>query len=472
MKWITATNLDQWAETVASRVELSELVASLVRARAQAIGAYRFPTGDSAQLPGYDGLLEAEGAPPWVPTGTSVWEFGTGAAPRAKATEDYDNRTTNPRTVTPADTTFVFVTARRWASADKADWINERQASPWKKVVAIDAVDLEAWLDDHDAVAARFATENLRIMPPEDVRSAQSFWDEYAAGVKGRLTEQVVVAGRRDEAETVRNSLRSIPTRLAVRADSRDEALAFAIAAIRTSDQEVRKFVESKALVVDSESAARRLSNKRGLVIGFRAGAGESAGLLLERGNTVVLPLGNDAPNQPGVVRLIRPSRGDFAEALKTMQYSQEDAERLARECARSVTILRRRIPAGVRRDPDWLHQGGNRDVLIPALLAGSWDSGSAGDKSSLEKLAGVEYSRFESLVRPLLRVADPPIQQIGSVWTVVAPVDLFEMLRNSWLGIILMDSRRLAQRCSAKLIRLLICPQTKGNMPRFTGKL
>ena len=72
MKWITAPDLERWAGKISSRQDLAELVGSLVRARAKGIAAYRFPTGDFAQLPGYDGLLEAEAAPPWVPPGLSV----------------------------------------------------------------------------------------------------------------------------------------------------------------------------------------------------------------------------------------------------------------------------------------------------------------------------------------------------------------------------------------------------------------
>lgn len=243
-----------------------------------------------------------------------------------------------------------------------------------------------------------------------------------------RLTEQVVIAGRADEVAQVRQALTVDSSRLVVHADSRDEALAFVLAAIRTGDEEVRKFIESRALVVDSDQAARQLTHRGGLVLGLRAGAMESVGLLLERGNLVILPLGNDAPKQEAI-RLRRPSRGDFSEALRTMGFSEEDAERLARECGRSVTILLRRLPSGTRQDPDWLNQGVNRDLLIPALLAGGWDSSAAADRAALEKLARVDYLTFESRLRPLLRVADPPIQQIGSVWSVLAPVDLFEGL-------------------------------------------
>ena len=77
MKWITAGQLDDWADRTDARTALSELVSALIRASAPDMQAYRFPTGDSAQIPGYDGHLVAKGVAPFVPDGESVWEFGT-----------------------------------------------------------------------------------------------------------------------------------------------------------------------------------------------------------------------------------------------------------------------------------------------------------------------------------------------------------------------------------------------------------
>ena len=428
MQWVTATDLEQWAGTLASRHALSRLIADLVRASAKTITAYRFPTGDSSELPGYDGILEAEAVDPWVPGGKSVWEFGTGDDPKAKASSDHEKRTGNPGVgVVPGETTFVFVTPRRWRDPDdKARWIEERRGGPWAAVRVLDAVDLEAWLDANPAVAARLASL-LHLLPQDGVRSATDFWDEYAAGTRPRLTEHVLVAGRQKETADLRVNFGQIPSRIVVRADSRDEALAFAIASVRTGDEEPRRFFESKSLVVDTDDVARRLRNRAGLIIGLRAPAGDSAGLLLERGNSVVFPQGNDAPNQREAIRLPRAPRNEFADALETMGLDDEQADRLARESGRSVTALFRRIPAVARRDPDWLGEAAYRDILVPAMLAGGWDSSSNGDRNAIATLASTAYEDFEVRLRPLLHVADPPVQQIGSVWMIVAPVDLFE---------------------------------------------
>lgn len=97
MKWVTALNLQQWAERIDARTALSEIVSALVRASAPNIQSFRFPTGDSAQIPGYDGQLIATGVPPYLPDGHSVWEFGTGEDYFDKANGDYKGRTDNPK---------------------------------------------------------------------------------------------------------------------------------------------------------------------------------------------------------------------------------------------------------------------------------------------------------------------------------------------------------------------------------------
>ena len=73
----------------------------------------------------------------------------------------------------------------------------------------------------------------------------------------------MVLAGRQDEVETVRRQLGSIPSRIVTLTDSKDEALAFVVAVLRTSDPEARKFIGSRCLIVESDEAARRLSHRR-----------------------------------------------------------------------------------------------------------------------------------------------------------------------------------------------------------------
>jgi hypothetical protein len=234
VKWITALDLSRWADTTGARTALSELVSALIRATASDIRSFRFPTGDSAQIPGYDGRLSARGVAPYIPDGESVWEFGVGAQYLEKANEDFTRRTNTPGDITKSETTFVFVTPRTWATARPSieDWCREKKGqSDWKDVKVIDGVALEDWLAQRHAVAARVARSIVGIMPQTGARSTDEFWDEYAWRFKPPLITDVLLCEREEQAKQLIGQFGGEPGDIVVRGDSPDEVIAFIIAA-------------------------------------------------------------------------------------------------------------------------------------------------------------------------------------------------------------------------------------------------
>jgi len=454
MRWITVKNLEQWAETSGSRTTLAELVRNLIRATAPNFGKYRFPIGEAAQLPGFDGVLvNAQGVPPYVPDGLSVWEVSTEAEPRKKATEDYEKRTAAPGPVNQGEATFVFVTPHRWADLDI--WENERRDGPWAAVEAIDGVALEDWLEQRPAVAVDFARRVLAIMP-EGVLSSADFWSEYAGRSQPTITEALLLAGRADEAKKVQDVLGSgAPQALLVQGHSPDEALAFAVAAIRSANEEACHFLDARSLVVRDLEVARRIAHRGGLVFLIRTSQVPVSGSLVTAGNCVLVALGNQAPRQQHlVVRLPRAPGYLFAEALTSMGIETTEAARLARECGSSVTIFQRRHPAIDRQEPDWCRDQALRRTIIPALLAGGWDSGNEEDRRIVGRLAREEYEGFEARLHPCLRTDDSPVAKIGDVWTLVAPADSFEFLARDVTQRDLTPSARWRSPFSPKSIR------------------
>jgi hypothetical protein len=429
MKWITATDLKNWSATVSARYALSELVANLVRATAKNQTAFRFPTGDSAQLPGYDGLLEAEDSPPYVPGGVSVWEFGTAQDPDKKATDDFRKRTKNPLSVRPEDTTFVLLTTRSFP--DSQQWIQDRlnEGVRWRAVKVIDAVGLENWLERCPAVALSFG-RSIGKLPKSGVQSVEEFWADYEGRTAPPLKEEVLLAGRSEQAQRLLELLSSgVEQSIVVRADSRDEALAFTLAALRKAPEGLSKYLDSRTVIVEDTNTARLLAGYGHLILGLRTSSTQVSSALLQGENIVVVPQGNDAPRQRATLTLGRPTRYEFAEALTIMGLDQEGAERLARECGRSVTVLQRRKAAIEYPAPDWVRDPLAQQVLIPALLAGGWDSKSNADRRILERLSRRPYEDFDRGLRAYVNIESPPIECIGDVWTIVAPVDSFALL-------------------------------------------
>jgi hypothetical protein len=421
MRWVTALALEQWSQTIGSRITLSEIVSALVRASAQTITSFRFPTGDSAQLPGYDGRLTAVGLPPFVPDGESVWEFGTGASPATKADEDYKTKTAAPRDVACSDATFVFVTSRRWAEAE--EWAAaKRRDGIWRDVRVVDAVALEAWLEGHPGVASRIARYILKVVSETGARSTDEFWEEYTASFKPPLTEAVLLCDREQQTTDLLTRLEAGPQDIQLQADSPEEVVAFAVAAIRAAETDRRKWLEARTLILDTDEAARQLAHLPNMIYIPRGAAWRVSGLLATYNPTIV-PLGRDRPNV-NVTVLTRPSTRALGNAIESMGFSPEDAYQTARTSGRSVTILRRRIPNGDAGKPEWAD--GSR-ALVAALLCGGWVATSDEDKEILRKVANVDrYDTYEATLLPLLRLHDPPLDREGEVWRMRAPVDAF----------------------------------------------
>jgi len=428
MKWIEARHLVSWADRIEARVRLSEIVSKLVRASAAGISAYRFPTKDSAQIPGYDGRLTAipeDAYRAFLPEGDSVWEWGAGTDYYAKAEGDYSTRTKAPDAANPSQTTFVFVTPRRWDRTNpSADgWAGEKKAEGiWKDVRVLDAVQLEQWLELCPAVAASVAREIIGNLPHTGAVSSDEFWREYASQFQPPLREDVVLAGRESQAKLVMQALMGMGEVHRWQGDSLAEVLAFVVAAVRKSDLETRKFIESRMLLLDSKDAARRLVDSGHLIFAVTGEAVELAGRLAES-HPVIVPLGRDSLVDAAMARLARPSTLEMAAGLKTMGFDEDHALRVARECDRSTTILARRIPSAIAKRPSW----DNKPILVPPLLAGAWDSASEGDCAVVSRLAGgVEYSKCEAGLREFLRSEDAPLEMEGTVWAIRAPVDVF----------------------------------------------
>lgn len=428
MRWITALNLQTWAETLAARTIFPAMVADLIRASAEDISNIRFPSGDKGQVRGFDGVLEAAGVPPYVPDGLSIWEFGVSADAATKANSDFEKRTREVGEATRLETTFVFVTPRTWNNGNEkiADWVASKKAlNQWKDVVYLDGSMIEDWLSCSPAVAARYARFELKLMPVTGVRSTDEFWEEYSNRFGPKLVEQVLLAGREQQAEALIQRLSEGVSKLPYAADAPDEVVAFAVAAIRRSEPAVRYFLEAKTVIIDTEDAARQVAGISGLTFLPRAQARALAGYLAQSGPTVVSAGADDKKHDHEV--LCRPSSTELGKALSEMGITDQEGYDLARRCGRSLAVLARLKPSGTAPRPEWLESG---TLLLPALLAGAWHVPTKADQDVLHSLAtGADYAAVEAPLRKLAKLQDPPIDFVSDIWALRASVDAFAHL-------------------------------------------
>jgi hypothetical protein len=425
MRWITALNLHQWADTVQARTAFPELVADLIRATVTSIADFRFPNGDKGQVRGFDGELDALGVAPYIPDEKSIWEFGVTDASSSKATSDYEKRTLQVDEATRKLTTFVFASPRVWDNPKekRGDWVSaKRDLGQWKDVRYIDGAMFEDWLSACPAVAARWARNVLKVMPSTGARSTEEFWHEFATQFAPTLAEDVLLAGREEQAKQLLQGLSGGAERPAYSADSPDEVLAFAIAAIRKAEPATRFFFEARTLVVDTEDAARSLGGRTDLIFLPRGQARGLAGFLARSAPTIV-SAGADEKRTNHVL-LNRPSSSALGRAFVAMGLTEEEGYAIARRCGRSLAILARQRPSGTAVTPEWVERA---DALLPALFAGAWEATRNSDQSVVRTLAfDKEYEAVEAPLRKLAKLQDPPVDRLGDIWTMRSSVDAF----------------------------------------------
>lgn len=426
MRWISALELERWAQTKNSEIELPGVISDLIRASVNDISDIRFPSGDKGQVRGFDGILVCQTGKGFVPKGKSIWEFGTNQDYKAKARDDFAKRSGEVPPQIQRETTYVFVSPWTWDSSIKnnklEDFVDgQKAAHEWSDVIYIDGSKLQTWFENCPAVAAWHARNTFQIAPKAGVRCIDEFWEDFVGKFDPKLVENVLLAGRNANAERLIEQLMGRPGPIRLSADSVDEVVAFSVAAIRAAKPEVRLFLESRAIVVESFAAGRDLIAKENLIFLLNGETTKSPGQFYSVAPTLI-PLGRRQKSGQSET-LNRPTGYDLGKALEELGMSEPEARTLARGCGRSLSALQRVRPSGSYNEPDWFS-----DVeIFPAILAGAWDGSNTADIEIIRKLTGyADYDRLTERLRALSREDDPPFILTGGIWTVNAPIDAF----------------------------------------------
>ena len=207
---------NRWADTRGGQDTLPELIRRLVLAEQGYVPSLRFPSGDSVYMHGWDGQTNADAASAYVPAGWAGWEIGVDQAVKKKADLVYDDRSKNPSGLNPAETSFLFVTPRRWAQG-KAWETKKKAENRWRDVRVLDAVDLIQWIERHPGVALWLAA--LIGKTPAGICDLKEFWREWSAATRRPISTGLVTADRDDEATRALRWLYEDPSVLSLQAD-------------------------------------------------------------------------------------------------------------------------------------------------------------------------------------------------------------------------------------------------------------
>lgn len=422
---IRAHDIQAWASNrIEPRQQLAALLRRLVNTTGIDLSKVDFPAYDDAERPGWDGHVEAGAATPWIPIGTSGWEFGCNADPERKAQADYSARQSRVPEEERKNTTFVFVTPRKWPG--KQAWEKARRAEKqFRDVRAFDAGDLEQWLEQSVATQTWFA--ELIGASADGLRSLDSCWNLWAGATEPPLSRELF-SGQAETAKGVfADWLRNPTSRpLVISAESSEEALAFLHCAAEALD-DAKARLDSRCIVVDSAAALQKVVRASTNFIAIATSReAEEAIAGLYRNQPVILIRPRSSLDDRADIALDALDDDSFQKGMQAMGIDEHEAARLARISGQYPTILRRAlstIPA--IRQPAWSQDPELAPQIVRLGLAGAWVTTKAADRTALAALFGADYERVEEALAHLRHVQGTPIWEAGHVAGVISKVDI-----------------------------------------------
>ena len=427
LREILATDIHDWADRhISARHRLPALVRRLICSTSNWLTRLDFPAHESAERPGADGELEATEATPWIPAGRSLWELGTSRVPITKANADYRKRTEQTPEALRLDSTFVFVSSRRWPK--KAEWeARTNEEGRWKEVRALDAGDLEQWIETSPSAQIWLSEEWNR--PISGFRTLDGVWNEWAEATDPKMTpamfESAVQTGR---AKFDRWWAADPPrTPFVIEADSTREALAF-LHCLLTSDEFVGR--HDRAIVIDSPETMDRLTvtDSNTILISASAPVREALSSRWRRFPVIVVQ-----PRHSGLqkadISVDVPGHFEFREALGDMGLTAAQIPSLSLRSGRSPTVLRRALsPVGAV--PEWVQDTNLLSASSAMALVGRWHTDKAADRKAISTVADMSDEQMDIAFRCLERLDDTPVWAVGARRGVVSSLDMLFCLK------------------------------------------
>jgi hypothetical protein len=428
---IQAAEISSWSVQPDAKAKLPEVIRRLVLATAPRLALVDFPSGSRVYEAGWDGITEDIIGSAFVPEGTTGWEIGTSPVTNAKAKADYDKRTAKPLNLTPNATTFVLVTSQDWPTPAKRQFIADRQAeNVWKEVKVYDANDLETWLATAPAVQYWFA--RLLGKRPANVTDLETYWLDWAAETTLPTPAALLTLGRQEAVTEIHSWLKGAENTLGIQTDSHAEALAMFAAAVQELPENEQLTYFARCVVVHSVEAWRELvaSQASLLLVPLFDDHSVISGAL-RQGHRVMVPLDRTETSRRGkVIELPRLPRLEVSALLRTLDITEDRADALAGIARRSFAAFRRALTEHpTAAEPKWVHTE-HQDILIAALLVGTWDEEKEDDKIIVAQVAATaDYSQVKSRLVSWLAVPDPPVRLVGSVWFIIDKGDVWSLL-------------------------------------------
>jgi hypothetical protein len=423
---VDATDLDGASNRRDMQATLPQVVRRLIHATTDRTGAVKFAAGEGVQNPGFDGFTEFATRTSFVPSGPAAWELGTSGDVENKAQSDYRSRTDNPLGITPRRTTFIFVTTRRWPG--KTAWAARRRADKdWRDVQAYDADDLESWLELAPAVHSWLSgLLGKAVHGSVDLTGFAKGWLE---ATKPALTPEFMLAGRFESARAVREWLCGGKPSVAIRAETREEAIVLFASVLMELPNEDRQGWEFRAIVVRSDEAWQQLALSRDPLLLIPLFMPASTTSAERNGHRIVLPLARSDASAQQPIDVEHVGRPAAEAILKKLGVSEEVARQNAHLARRSMMAFRR--VCGVRPElhqPAWASPENGRSIA-QIMLVGAWDETKDADRVAVSHIAGQSYEQLDRDLVRWSREADAPVRHVGTKWMITSREDAWPLV-------------------------------------------
>ena len=468
---IKARQIVEWARSIQARERLPVLLRRLIHSTGRELRHVDFPGYDNAQRHGWDGWVEADAATPWVPEGKSGWEFGVGERPNIKAERDYQARLNTVSRVERTECAFVFVTPRNWDGKDR--WARGKEAAgDWKAVRALDASDIEQWLEA--TISPRIWLAGELEIPTEGFETVSRFWRRWAEASVPSLTPAIFAPSVTAHVTAFRKWLETPrpDCPFTVAADSKEEAVAFVACLLRHQDVDSRHC--DGAVVFESATTLRILAQSSSPfmpIVYDEETEREIAVLYRQRHCIVVRP--RNAVDREADVTVELLNHEAFEKALTDMGVSRERVHPLASESGRSPTVLRRRLsPIRAISTPRWAGDAEVARLLIPMALVGAWHTESKADCEVVAALAGHDYYEVEKQVAGLLQRDDCPVWSVDQYRGVVSKIDVLFAVSRWMTARDLADFVVLAEYVLSESDPALELQEDRRWLARFYGRV
>ena len=429
---ISALVIQAWFDGhIEARSVFAAFLRILVNSTGHNLSHCDFPAYDNAERHGWDGKIISGNATPWIPLGKSGWEFGVSSNPAEKANRDYDSRTLSVPSEERNETTFVFVTPRNWPG--KEAWVkSKKQSGQWKDVKALDASDIEQWLEQSIPAQCWFGEKIGIEQDNEHIRSLDACWHEWSTVTDPELNKELFADSVQAYIPKLKEWLESPPEKqIILEADSSIEALAF-LACIM---EEIGQNEYDRCVAIQSLDAYRKVKRVvSDFICIIDSNEAEKAVAGAEKSQHVISIRQKGTSERNPFIILGRPGHETFRKSLVSMGIDGQEVERYVRESGRSRSILRRRLSSNETiRFPEWAKDNRNTKALIPFIFAGSWDSEKEADQEILCCLSGEsDYKKVEQTFRDISQINESPLHSNNTRRRVISKIEALFAARNS----------------------------------------